>query len=58
MFLYFTAFDFLSWRLLGDRSFYSTPMRIFAELLICLAAGWLFGVFSAAHRKRVDPTNS
>ena len=54
LFWFFTVFDLVTWKLLG--AFQSSPMRIIKELLICLAAGWLFGVFSGPHRKDADRT--
>ena len=54
MFLFFAISKYLDWRLLGNRFSYLSPMRTFGLLLTWLAAGWLFGVFSAPHREDAD----
>ena len=57
MFVFFTISRYLDWRLLGDKFSRLSPMGIFGAFLAWIAAGWVFGVFSAPHRERADSTN-
>ena len=57
MFLFFTISSYLDWRLLGDKFSHLSFLRISGEFLTWLAAGWLFGVFSAPHRKHANSTD-
>lgn len=49
MFLFFTVLRYLEWKLLGDR--FSFASYIIVGLPVWVAAGWLFGVFTAPHRR-------
>ena len=57
-FLYATTFDLLSWELLGERGYYSTPLRIIVQLMICLVIGWLVGVFGSPSRRKSEALTS
>jgi hypothetical protein len=54
MFLFSMISKYLEWKLLGDRFSHTSPTHIIVGLLIWLAGGWLFGVFTAPQRNGVD----
>jgi len=51
MFLFFTVWQYLEWKLLADRFSFLSPTKSIVSLLIWLVTGWLFGVFSAPSSK-------
>lgn len=54
MFLFFTIWQYLEWKLLGQESPHPSAARVIVDLLLCLAAGFSWGIWSAPRRKRAD----